>query len=106
MSEVLIATAASPTPIRVVAPKELDAALAGAPALVGQLAAQARFEAKAGQVLVTPELVLVGVDPSGAVHRALPARLPAGDYALVEPVGGAALAWALGSYRFVRYKQK
>jgi len=81
------------------------------------------FKGKAGEVVLVPgmagevEGVLFGLG-DGAVSpmafRALPARLPAGDYR-IDPSGPAdrlgdpdriALAWRLGTYRFDRYKQK
>jgi leucyl aminopeptidase len=70
--------------------------------MAGDLAVASRFEAKAGQVLALADRVLMG----GADFRALPARLAPGDYRLAEPAVGAALSWALGSYRFDRYKEK
>src|SRR5690606_3633398 len=50
-----------------------------------------------------------GLDPMAL--RALPARLPAGDYRIAQAPAGldreqATLAFALGSYRFDRYKKK
>lgn len=107
MSEVLIAEASAPKLIRIVTAEGLQAALTAAGAGTEALAQAARFEAKAGQVLALADIVLVGADAKGATDfRALPVKLAPGDYALAEPSPGAALAWALGAYRFDRYKQK
>ena len=79
----------------------------------------AGFDAKAGALALVPTpdgavgRVLLGVADGRAgpmAYRDLPARLPAGVYRLdLSGVGGDetanALAWALGSYRFDRYKQ-
>ena len=75
------------------------------------------FKAKTGQVLVVPnaeggfERVLFGLGEGGdpMAFRALPARLPAGDYRIAAappglPADQIALAFALGSYKFDRYK--
>ena len=79
------------------------------------------FKAKAGQVLAVPGepggagLAVFGlggkVKPDGMAFRALPAKLPAGDYRVVASPDGVALetialAWALGAYGFGRYRQK
>ncbi|MBL8654503.1 MAG: leucyl aminopeptidase family protein, partial [Alphaproteobacteria bacterium] len=84
------------------------------------------FKAASGEILALPasdgkiERVLVGVPeretPDGSGHKfwnwgALPLKLPAGSYRLdPEPTDAAeateiALAWALGSYIFDRYKK-
>jgi len=112
MPDVVIAAPEAQTvPIRLVA---AGAAIADAAA-----AAWARangFRGARGEVLAVP-------DPDGAVRtvlwgageafdplsaRALPARLPAGDYAFEglddADAALAALAFALGAYRFDRYK--
>ncbi len=91
----------------------------------GDLGAAARaygalhdFTGKAGQALVLAdgaggvERVLFGVGDLSSVDpmalRGLPSRLPPGDYVLEAPPGLdpalAALAFALGSYAFDRYK--
>jgi leucyl aminopeptidase len=88
-------------------------------------AALASFTGKAGDLALVPttegavERVLFGLGDRGGsamAWRALAARLPAGDYEIVPPedagAGGSAraediaLAWALGAYRFDRYKQE
>ncbi|MFZ5671146.1 MAG: leucyl aminopeptidase family protein [Pseudomonadota bacterium] len=85
------------------------------------MAAAADFKGKAGQALVSPgetgatRRVLFGLgDPAkveAMAFRALPARLAAGDHRLeglpegLDPTQ-VALAFALGSYRFDRYRGK
>src|SRR5271167_3679690 len=127
MSEVLIAAATGPTtPLRALTEGELADFLSGQPAIVGRFAKAAQFKAKAGQVLLVPgaqgeaDLALFGLGeaarPDGMAFRALPAKLPSGDYQLetapgARAYGGVALerialAWALGAYGFDRYRQK
>ncbi len=85
-------------------------------------AALAAFDGKAGALALAAspdgvvEHVLFGLGRGrGAMaYRELSARLPEGVYSLSPPAGqddgvdatAAALAWALGAYRFDRYKQK
>jgi leucyl aminopeptidase len=88
-------------------------------------AALAAFAGKAGELALVPtpegavERVLFGLGdtpPSAMAWRALSARLAAGDYQIVFPerptpapaarAEDIALAWALGAYRFDRYKQE
>jgi leucyl aminopeptidase len=122
MSEVLIAEApGEATPLFALTEGELSAFLSSQPPLVARLAQTAQFKAKAGQVLVVPgaegegDLALFGLGeaaaPDGMAFRALPARLPPGDYRLAAAPSGVAperiaLAWALGAYGFDRYRQK
>ncbi len=115
MSEVLIAASDNLTHIHPVTAKDWPETLEKSSALAQALAAQTEFKAKTGQVLVVPDVagekvVAFGLgdadDP--ALYRALPAKLPPGDYKIH---GGGdpmriALSWALGAYRFDRYKQK
>jgi leucyl aminopeptidase len=96
------------------------AALAASLAPASRAAAMlARFTGKAGEVVLVPDAagdlaeVLFGVGEDGAsakTWRGLPSRLPAGDYKidgeLAADPGGVALAWALGAYRFSRYRQE
>lgn len=75
------------------------------------------FEAKAGRRLIVPtrsgklDSVLVASDGSDPWSFAsLPAALPAGNYHLAGRLGSgvgerAALGWALGTYRFTKYKK-
>ncbi|HEX6858896.1 MAG TPA: leucyl aminopeptidase family protein [Caulobacteraceae bacterium] len=117
MTEPIVSAAAGPAiPIEAITP----AAFAGeSRPFVKGLAELSRFEARAGQVLVVPGedgrparvLFGLGDNPLAMAFRQLPATLPAGDYALAAaPEGLAAqdiaLAFALGSYRFDRYKKK
>ncbi|HQT54654.1 MAG TPA: M17 family peptidase N-terminal domain-containing protein, partial [Phenylobacterium sp.] len=121
MTEVILATSdRAVVPVHALYDGDLAGFLEGRPAFVKAFAETAEFKAKAGQLLVLPnaeggiERVLFGLGSSPAdpmVFRALPAKLPAGDYRMaVAPVGISAdqiaLAFALGSYRFDRYKQK
>src|SRR5262245_20413896 len=94
------------------------AAVLDADALAAGLAKTAEFKGKSGQVLLIHDSagaldrVLYGLgegaQPDNAL-RMLPAKLPAGVYIMAAAPGGVtaervALAWALGSYRFDRYK--
>jgi len=104
-------------PIRLVTSAGAEAAIA---ALSPSLSAQARlakFAGKAAEVVVLtddtgPAQVLAGVgDGTVAMPlRALPAKLPPGLYALEPGAGPAAaeiaLAFALGHYRFDRYRKQ
>ena len=107
-------------PIHAVGEAELEAFLARKRAPVRTYAVANRFTGKAGQVLAVPgasgavEQVLLGTG-SGRVDlslfRSLAGKLPAGDYALSKLPKGvdpeqAALAFALGNYRFDRYKPR
>jgi leucyl aminopeptidase len=122
MSDAVVAPSDQPaTPIRLLAPSEAEAAIEALPAPLRGQAKLAKFRGKPGETLslageAGPELVLAGVGESGSAMalRALPARLPAGLYALAPREGGpgqgpgpaaAALAFALGAYRFDRYKK-
>jgi leucyl aminopeptidase len=125
MSDVLITPeqATAPTALRVLADEDAVAWLQAAPAQVQALAAVGGFSAKPGQLfkaigadgrLEQALYVLSAEDVAspgwGAqALRALPALLPPGDYVLAEaPVGfdrtEIATAFALGAYRFDRYK--
>ena len=123
MSEFVVqaATAGETTPLWALTEGELAQFLAARPAMVGRYVAAAQFKAKAGQVLVVPgeegqpDLALFGLgdvaSPDGMAFRALPTRLPPGDYQLAAPPAGVAaeriaLAWALGAYGFDRYRRK
>jgi len=114
-----IAPAAAPQPIPLIA---VDGA--ALPALLDRLGAEVRrwcegnaFAAQPGQFLGLPgtdgavTAVLAGCRPTDGLYAlaSLPPRLPAGDYAL-DPRGidldgdAVALGWALGAYRFTRYR--
>jgi leucyl aminopeptidase len=118
MSDAVVAPSDEPaTPIRLVAAAQAEGAVEALPGALRSQARLARFRGKAGETLTLageagPELVLAGLGAgSGAMAlRTLAARLPAGLYALEPRDGGpapadAALAFALGAYRFDRYKQ-
>jgi len=118
MSDAVVAPSEDPAvPIRLVSPAGAEAALAALPAPLGAQAKAAKFAGKAGEVAVLigeagPAQVLAGIGdkPAAMPLRALPAKLPAGLYGLDAVDGGpaaedVALAFALGSYRFDRYRQ-
>ena len=111
-------------PVHPLAEVEVEAFLAQKRAAVRTYAAANTFTGKAGQVLAVPgasgaiERVLFGLGSNRgggrvdlSLFRTLAGKLPAGQYALtriprgVDP-GEAALAFALGTYRFDRYKKK
>jgi leucyl aminopeptidase len=121
MSEAVVAESEeTAVPIRLLRPAEAEAAVAAlAPPMRAQ-ADLARFAGKPGQVAALVgaggvEQVLAGLGAEGEAGamalRGLPARLAPGLYA-VEPradgpsAADTALAWALGAYRFDRYRAK
>ena len=122
MSDVLISAApGASVGVHLLREDGFEAFLAARPAADRVLADLAEFKARAGQVLVLPAegggaaAALFGLGAGEAadpmVLRALPGRLPAGDYHLASVPAGldaglCALAWGLGSYAFDRYKQK
>jgi leucyl aminopeptidase len=127
MSEPIIAASSrasddgAPTPIHCLYEDQLAAFVEARASFVKGFIALEDFKAKAGQVLVLPtpqgavDRVLLGLgakDKAGAMlFRALPSRLPAGDYRLATvpdelDAGQIALAFALGAYRFDRYRAK
>ena len=118
MSDVILETAPQAPRVRLLREAEVAEALAAAGAQAQGLAAAQDFKGKAGQVLLVPDetgahaQALFGLGEGRAAGvRALAARLPKGAWRLDEvPAGLApddvALAFALGSYRFDRYKKK
>jgi leucyl aminopeptidase len=127
MSEPIIASSSrssedgAPTPIHCLYESELAAFVEARPSFVKGFVALEDFKAKAGQVLVLPtpqgavDRVLLGLgtrDKAEAMlFRALPARLPAGDYRLAAipdhlDAGQIAVAFALGAYKFDRYRPR
>jgi leucyl aminopeptidase len=77
-----------------------------------------KFTAGAGEIALVPDAagalaeVLLGLGAEGASAgpwRGLPSRLPGGDYRIGGELAAdpdlVALAWALGAYRFGRYRQ-
>jgi len=122
MSEVILDSFdGDATPIYALSQDDVPGVLAERSPLVQGLAKLSDFKGKSGQVLVVPDAegaiaeVLFGLgvaapaDPT--LFRALPAKLTGGVYriAAAPPAFAAdqiALAFALGSYRFDRYKAK
>jgi leucyl aminopeptidase len=119
MSDVILEAADAAIPIEALAQGELAAALEAAPPFVRGFAALSKFKAKAGEVLLAPGedgalrtvLFGLGAAPDVMAFRGLPPKLPAGAYRIARAPqeidrGQAALAFALGSYRFDRYKTR
>jgi leucyl aminopeptidase len=118
MSDVILEAAdGAVIPVRALLESETAAALDAAPDGAKAYAAITEFKGKAGQVLFVPgrdgalATVLFGLGEGGdpMAFRALAAKLPAGAYSVerAPPAMAAdqvALAFALGSYRFDRYK--
>lgn len=82
-----------------------------APAELKSLARQNGFNGETGAVFTDGKVALLGIgDGSDAfVYAAAAEKLPAGDYCIPESLDAdnaqlAVLAWALGGYRFDRYK--
>ncbi|HSR73173.1 MAG TPA: leucyl aminopeptidase family protein [Kiloniellales bacterium] len=113
---------AGTVPITPLAPDGLKDWLAGQPERVRAWVESTGFGAEPGAVCLLPAesgtlaRVLAGIDPAEELWSwaALPARLPAGEtggrYALdatlaPESASRAALGWALGTYRFARYRK-
>ena len=122
MTDTLLAAADGPAiTLHALTEAHGEAFLAGLPPAAKRLAQAAKFKAKAGQFLLIPgaaageDLALFGLGEGaaadGMAFRVLPAKAPPGDYRLEATPKGVtadriALAWALGSYSFDRYKQK
>ncbi len=119
MSEAVIPEADGPAaPLQLVGSAEADGVLDALPQRQRVQADVARFKGKSGEVATLTgdtgaERVLVGVGDgaSAMALRALPSRLTPGVYTLTPRRGGpepadVALAFALGSYRFDRYKAR
>jgi leucyl aminopeptidase len=118
MSDVILDSAPDAVPVHALTAEAVEAWLEAAPAGVRAQARLAEFKGKAGQTLVipdadgAPEQVLfgLGAEPAAMGFRALAAKLPAGRYRIAEAPENlardqVALAFALGSYRFDRYKK-
>jgi leucyl aminopeptidase len=120
MTDVILDSSRSAIPVHALYEQETAAFLEGRQAFVRAFAATADFKGKAGQALVVPnteggvDRVLFGLGAEGRADamsfRALPAKLPAGDYRIAQAPAGIApdqiaLAFALGSYRFDRYRK-
>ena len=118
MSDVILQSSDIPAiPVQAFADHEVGPALDAAPTFVKAFAALSEFKGKAGQVLVTPgadgaisEVWFgLGPHPDPMTFRTLAAKLPAGTYRIARTPNGldadqVALAFALGSYKFDRYK--
>jgi leucyl aminopeptidase len=118
MSDVILQSSDVPAiPVHALTEDEVGPALDAAPTFVKAFAALSEFKGKAGQVLVTPDAdgamtgvwFGLGAEPDPMAFRALAAKLPAGTYRIARAPEGldaeqVALAFALGSYRFDRYK--
>jgi leucyl aminopeptidase len=110
-------------PIWLVPEARLEAWLAAQPPATRNWAAAAAFKAERQKLLMVPGAqgqlasVAVGLGPLAGLdslslwHTALlPDRLPGGTYVLADQLAArsathAALGWALGSYRFERYRR-
>jgi leucyl aminopeptidase len=110
----LVDSAPGAVPLLVLAEDALDTWLREQPPAVAAWVAASGFKAKAGETCAMPgeggvARILVGRAGAAAdIWRlaGLPARLPAGLYRLEGGADAAAatLGWALGAYRFDRYK--
>jgi leucyl aminopeptidase len=81
--------------------------LSAAPAALAALAAQNGFAGEAGATLVNGDGALIGVGDGSDLFAVAAAaeRLPEGDWRMEGALGeNDLLAWALGGYRFDRYK--
>jgi len=118
MSDVVVAASdEAAIPIRLVTSAEAEAAVEALPSPLRAQARLAKFKGKAGEAVALagetgPVLALAGLGAGGAMPlRALPTRLSAALYAF-EPrqdgpaLADAALAFALGAYRFDRYRKE
>jgi leucyl aminopeptidase len=120
MTDVILETSDKAViPVHAIAEGDLAAFLDVGPAFVKAFAGLSDFKAKTGQVLVVPnaeggfDRVLFGLGAAGAAmgFRALAAKLPAGDYRIATAPATLAreqiaLAFALGGYKFDRYKAR
>lgn len=118
MSDVILDAADGPAiPVQALTEAETGPALDAIPAGAKAFAAISDFKGKAGQLLLVPDAdgalahVLFGLGAGGdpMAFRTLAAKLPAGTYRIARAPEGLepddiALAFALGSYRFDRYK--
>lgn len=118
MSDVILEAAeGAAIPVHALTEAEVAGFLEQASPLARGAAKLAEFKGKAGQAVTLlsaegePEQVLYGLGgaPDALAFRALPARLSPGTYRIAKAPDGLsadqiALAFALGSYRFDRYK--
>jgi leucyl aminopeptidase len=113
----LIQRRAGAIPIAPVTKDALESWLGRQPAPLAAWIRAADFKAEPGRHLLLPAPeggiagVLLGVEPGDDIwsYGGLPMALPPGDYRLESATPAAAqaaaLGWALGGYRFSRYKQ-
>ncbi len=119
MFDHLIDRAAQAVEIVPLRAQRLEAWVKRQPQSVGQWVKAAGFAAKPGSTCLVPDgaaglaQVLVGIEEGRDrwSMAALPTALPNGDYRLAEEVDGAeaeaaCFAWAIGAYRFQRYKKR
>jgi leucyl aminopeptidase len=120
MSDVILdAAPADAIPVQALTEAEAAAFLEAAPPLARGAATLADFKGKAGQAATVlsaegaPAQVLFGLgsQPDAMTFRALPAKLGPGAYRIDRApesldAGQIALAFALGTYRFDRYKTR
>jgi len=104
------------TPVRAVTPAALPAVLASLPPAAAAWAGALGFAAAAGEVALVPDaagrlavvLLGLGAEPAPFAAGKLPGAVPKGAYRLAEGFADpalAALAFALGTYRFARYRK-
>jgi leucyl aminopeptidase len=120
MHPIFVAPGAAAVPVRFVTPATWADIRAGLDAPARAFADAAGFEPRAGRHLLLPApdggmaAVLFGLDTDDDPARdpflpgRLPGLLPKGTYRFVDPPGDvrlAALAFALGSYQFSRYRK-
>lgn len=118
LTHLIESSAADTIPITVLGKEELGEWLAGRDGQLGAWADSIAFEAKPGQTALCPgadgrlAAVLVGRDEAAGLWSlaGLPGSLPPGAYHLAnaddpETATKAALSWALGCYRFERYRK-
>lgn len=94
--------------VRVFVIREKSEDLAGVPASLARLAKLNNFSGEAGVVLVGDDGALVGIGEGGDrfALAAASERLPEGEYRIECSIGDdGLLSWALGGYRFDRYKK-
>ena len=120
MTDVLLETSERlVTPVHALKESDLEAFLKGATPFVSAFAGLNEFKAKSGQVLMVPNdqgladqlLMGLGSEPKAQDFRGLPSKLPPGDYLIATAPAELsrdqiALAFALGSYKFDRYKTR
>jgi leucyl aminopeptidase len=123
VADIFLDSAPGAIPVTALSKGALAAWLAGQPAAVAAWVAGAGFKADRGAVLAVPgpegapARVLLGLgngegaEEGGWSHGGLALTLPEGAYRLDAPLPGgpsateAAIGWALGSYRFTRYRK-